>query len=404
VLWLVSALAGCGGGGGGGVDFDEWNTYDTTFDAVASADLNGDGAMDLVFSRTTDQFKIKKCDPSDCNTRDRSLFDAVILLQDPLAPGVFLAPSAYELAGGSAAVIIADLDDDGHVDVGVTQGKDGSVGVLLQDPGLPGAFPARVDVPAVASPLRLAADDLDGDHFTDLAVAGSGLVLLVNDPLAPGAVFTPQDLGIADATAVAIADIDGDDRNDLAATTGDTVIVVLQDHAPAPAGGFAARASYAIGSGASAVAIGDLNGDTLPDLAVANRGDTLGSVAVLLQDSGAKGAFLPAVSYDTDLNSVDVEIGDLNADHLPDLAVANDGKTGSVSVLLQDAQTPGVFLAAVNYPGERGPTDVAIADMNGDDFADLVVADKNSKIWQWPYIRYQDAGNPGAFLEPVTVR
>jgi hypothetical protein len=39
--------------------------------------------------------------------------------------------------------------------------------------------------------------------------------------------------------------------------------------------------------------------------------------------------------------------------------------------------------------------------MNGDGFTDLVVADK---IHGWPYIRYQDAGNPGAFLEPVMVQ
>jgi len=402
---LAIALAGCGGGGGGGgVSFDEWNTYDTTFDAVATADLNGDGAMDLVFSRTTDQFKIKKCDPSDCNTRDRSLFDAVVLLQDPLAPGVFLAQPAYALAGRALSVVIADLDGDSIADFAVSQQNDGSAGVFARDPALPGAFLARVDSPATAKPVGVAGGDLNGDAVADLALAGNGLVLLANDPLSPGAAFTPDDLGVAGATAVTIADIDGDGRNDLAATTGDTVIVLLQDHAPAPAGGFASRASYATGRGASAVAIGDLNGDTLPDLAVANRGDTLGSVAVLLQDSGASGAFLPAVGYYTDLNSVDVEIGDLNADHLPDLAVANDGKTGSVSVLLQDAQTPGAFLAAVNYPGERGPTGVAIADMNGDGFEDLAVADKNSKIWRWPYIRYQDAGNPGVFLEPVTVQ
>ena len=75
-----------------------------------------------------------------------------------------------------------------------------------------------------------------------------------------------------------------------------------------------------------------------------------------------------------------------------------------MSVLLQDSLTQGLFHAAVNYPGERGPNDVAIADMNGDGFSDLVVADKNSDIKAWPYIRYQDVDNPGTFLEPVPVQ
>ena len=400
-LLLVLALAGCGGGGGGGGVDGDWETYDTTFDAVATADLNGDGAPDLIFSRTTDQFKITKCDPSDCNTKERSLYNVVILLQDALAPGVFLAQPAYALAGKALSVVIADIDGDGLIDFCVTQRDDGSVGVFLQNPGLPGAFLTRVDVPAVDAPAGLSGGDLNGDAVADLAVAGSGLALLVNDPLSPGTVFTLQDLGITDATAVANADIDGDGRNDLAVTTGDTVIVLLQDHAPAVAGGFAERASYTTGSEASDVAIGDLNGDTLPDLAVANRGSPVGSVAVLLQNPGATGTFLPAANHDTDQNSVDVDIGDLNADLFPDLAVANDANPGGVSVLLQDGLTAGAFLAAVDYPGQRGPNAVAIADMNGDGFTDLVVADK---IHGWPYIRYQDASNPGSFLEPVVVQ
>jgi hypothetical protein len=61
---------------------------------------------------------------------------------------------------------------------------------------------------------------------------------------------------------------------------------------------------------------------------------------------------------------------------------------------------PGTFLEADNYPGLLGPYDVATEDMNGDGFADLVVADKCDDLDERPYIRYQDSSNPGNFLSP----
>ena len=201
---LVFVLAGCGGGGGG-IGIDEWNTYDKTFDAVATADLNSDGAADVIFSRTTDQFKIKNCDPGDCSTKERSLFDAVVLLQDPLAPGVFLTQPDYALSGKALSVVIDDLDGDSIADITVSQQNDGSADILLQDPALPGAFMERRDVPATGKPVGAASGDLNGDDAADLAVAGEGLMLLLNDPLSPGTVFTPDAPGVDSVTAVAIA-------------------------------------------------------------------------------------------------------------------------------------------------------------------------------------------------------
>jgi hypothetical protein len=45
-------------------------------------------------------------------------------------------------------------------------------------------------------------------------------------------------------------------------------------------GAFAAQATYAVGSFPSSVAVGDINGDGKPDLAVADSNET--SVSVLL--------------------------------------------------------------------------------------------------------------------------
>ena len=77
------------------------------------------------------------------------------------------------------------------------------------------------------------------------------------------------------------------------------------------------------------MAIGDVNGDGKPDLAVANYGSN--TVSVLL-GNGA-GGFGAKTDFATGTGPHSVAIGDLNGDGKPDLAVANDG-SNTVSVLL----------------------------------------------------------------------
>src|SRR5256884_197202 len=90
----------------------------------------------------------------------------------------------------------------------------------------------------------------------------------------------------------------------------------------------------------------------------------------------------------------------LNGDGKPDLVVANLGPapTGSVSVLLQDAAHPGVFLSATSYAGFGQPLSVTIADLNGDGHPDIAVADSTSAT-----IMLQNATAPGTFAAATQV-
>ena len=90
------------------------------------------------------------------------------------------------------------------------------------------------------------------------------------------------------------------------------------------------------------VAIDDFNGDSVPDLAVANFGERfssdqyrLGNVAVLL--GNGDGTFQAARLFDTGFEPVSVAIDDFNRDGRLDLVTANylsANTGGTVSVLL----------------------------------------------------------------------
>jgi hypothetical protein len=222
----------------------------------------------------------------------------------------------------------------------------------------------------------VAVGDLNGDGKLDLAVAhtpstASGTVsVLVNS--GDGTFRDRRDHRTGKLPrSVAIGDLNDDGDPDLAIGNGlaNTVSVLLNRGD----GRFAARLDYRTGKHPASVAIGDLNGDGNQDLAIANAvGDT---VSVLLNRGG--GRFLAKRDYRTGAGPASVAIGDLNGDGNPDLAAANESAPGSVSVLLNRGD--GSFHAKRDFPAGRWSSSVAsavaIGDLNGDGKPDLATTD-----------------------------
>jgi sugar lactone lactonase YvrE len=181
----------------------------------------------------------------------------------------------------------------------------------------------------------------------------------------------PYPTGTNPQTA-AVGDFNGDGIPDLvlANFSSSTVSVLLGNGG----GTFQVQLTYATGGGPESVAVGDFNGDGVSDLVVANATDD--TVGVLL--GNGDGTFKQQVTYATGGSPTFVAVGDFNGDGVSDLVVANEGQgSGStVSVLLGNGD--GTFGNQVAYATGNEPNSAAVGDFNGDGILDLAVANIGS--------------------------
>jgi len=163
----------------------------------------------------------------------------------------------------------------------------------------------------------------------------------------------------------AIGDLNGDGHPDLAVSNSgtDVVSILLGDGT----GSFGSPADFAVGNGPQALAIADLNGDTHPDLAVVNVVDN--TVSILLGDGS--GSFGSPSSFSVGNSPQSIATGDFNGDGHPDLAVAN-GNDDTMSIRLGNGD--GTFGTAADVPVGDNPLSVAVGNFNGDGHPDLAVA------------------------------
>ncbi|MCH8148895.1 MAG: VCBS repeat-containing protein [Planctomycetes bacterium] len=149
------------------------------------------------------------------------------------------------------------------------------------------------------------------------------------------------------------------------------LLSVIAASVPAARAQFAPAVHYAAGDGPNSVAIGDLDGDQVPDLAVVNQYNHPGTNDVSVLLGFGDGTFAPAAHFFTGDRARSVAIGDLDYDGVPDLAVANT-ETQNVAVLRGVGD--GTFLAALHFVTGNSPESVAIGDLDGDLVSDLALA------------------------------
>jgi hypothetical protein len=167
---------------------------------------------------------------------------------------------------------------------------------------------------------------------------------------------------------IAVGDLDGDTKPDIAVTNSSNSFSVRLG---AGDGTFGPRVDYPTSGTPNGIAIADLNADGRRDVVVSIRGTN--TLVVYLGDGAAsmehRAGFAPGVAYPGGFGFL--AIADLNGDTKPDLAVIH---SASVSILLGNGD--GTFGAKIDYGTGIGASAFAIGDVNSDGRPDLVVTNQ----------------------------
>ena len=282
--------------------------------AVAAADLDADGNVDLIVS----------------NNGPGAITQIDVLLGK--GDGTFAAPVPYTVGSRTRGVVARDLNGDCKLDLAVANPDTSAVTVLMGNGD--GTFAAANAIPVGQAPFWLVATDLNRDGVVDLVAADfqDGNLSVLTGHGDGSFTTTAATIG-APQSFVAVADLDGDGSPEAITTASNYVdrITVLANDGHGllqnPSGIATTSVPWWISSA-------DLDDDGRADLAVAesNAGKTPNGVDVFL--NGANGLQSP-IAIPTSDQSQAVELGDVNGDGLPDIVVA--GLT-SVSVFLNTSK------------------------------------------------------------------
>jgi len=348
----------------------------------------------------------------------------------------WLMESGPCVAQTPCCVAIGDLDGDGLPDIAITNYVSSHVYVFRNtSSGGVLSFNIGAEFSTPSNPTCLKIRDLDGDGKADLVVAKlnyNRLSILKNTSVIGNISFDPAINFITEggSTSIETGDLDGDGKPDLVLTNQDFTISTIRNTSTPGIISFDSTVFHANVNYPLCVAIGDIDGDSKPDLAVSNyfspnisifrNTGSVGNIAfdtvvnfmvvekpnnISLGDIDGDGmsdivsvnsdsltisvlrnlstvgtiSFAPKIDFLTGINPTCISIGDVNGDAKPDLVVVNHG-ANSLSVFKNTSSIGSIsFAYKINFATDFDPHGVSIGDLNGDTKPDIVVPNWNSR-------------------------
>ena len=281
-------------------------------------------------------------------------------------------------ARNASTIAVKDMDNDGRPDII-------SNGTVYKNNSVPGAAnfqPVNQFLP-YGYYASVAVDDFNGDGKQDLVTTNFGdhtISLLINNGVNDQISFTgPINYGAGfEPYGVAIGDLNDDGKPDIAVTNqrSQNVAVFINNTLPGGAVQFQTAAFFPVQNSPRGLTIGDVDGDGKPDVVAVNQG---GSVSILRNTSFAGSfSFAPAVNIAMPAGSSpeSAAIVDLDNDSKPDIAVSNNN-AGNISVLKNTSSIGALsFLPRLDIPTGQDDFTLSAGDINGDGKPDLAVANQ----------------------------
>ncbi len=247
------------------------------------------------------------------------------------------------------------------------------------------SFLPKTDILTGIYPHSVLAADFNGDGKPDLFVArgSSDKVTILTNTSSNGTIgfaITSDFPGVpSDMQGSATGDLDGDGKPDVVVTNGvgDSSVSVFRNTSSAGVISFAGKVDFRTNYGPYCVAIGDLDGDGKPDLAIANNGS---NYITLYRNTSTPGtvSFSNRMDMIVGTNPYGIAIGDFDKDGKAELVVSTEGSNSSLWVI-KNMSVPGTFsfTPPVSYASLAGAFTVAIGDLDGDGNPDIAATGGN---------------------------
>jgi hypothetical protein len=309
------------------------------------------------------------------------------------------AAQSFTTGTAPSGICIADIDGDGKADI-VTANNAGGTISILRNTSSPSSisFAAKVDVNANSDPYAIAISDIDNDGKPDLIVANSYLsgflgignsVTVYRNTSTSGSISFASGLSFTTGNEpyeIAVGDVNGDGKPDLAVVNYENGggatnnVSLLRNTSTSGSISFAAQTNLTATKVAGGISLGDLDGDGKPDLAVSNSGifGNYGTSVSVFRNTTITGAttfsFAAKADFTTGTSPYPVNVADVDGDGKNDLVTANF-VDNNISVLRNTSTSGSIsFATQATFATGNGNSYIGIGDLDGDGKVDVAVA------------------------------
>ncbi len=326
-------------------------------ESLAINDMDGDGKPDIVITGSKSLAIIRN-----------SLTSASFPRTNGVTPD--LVESRFYFAPTNGGLALADFDGDGKPDVAVTNNV--AAGLVMVYKNTP--VPTLTSVSPIQGPAGTVVT-LTGTNFN---TEPNNNVVFFGTVKGNVTAATPTSLTV---TAPASGNFKNISFTDLSTGIGRTANTPFAVTYPNGLINFVPQQKFSTGMRPISPVIADFDGDGKPDLVVANFAANTISVFRNTSATGSINAssFTDKTDFTTSNSPVNIAVGDLNGDGKPDIAVVNAGSNNfSVFINNSSAGTIG-FATKVDittlHPNIRA---IAIADFDGDGLNDVVTSSSSN--------------------------